>query len=170
MTLAYCAVTMPSAFAVSTGITGRTLRDGGAGCGSCHSMSKTLGVQIIGSAEMNPGDSNSFAVFISDGTAGAAMGVDIAARRNSDSSASDSLSESSTHLKKVGNEITHNGDNDVTGPTDRELGRVDPSADLDELAEDLGWHRVAACVNGDERHDVVHPAGLDVVGVESHSR
>ncbi len=53
-----------------------------------------------------------------------------------------------------------------SGPTDLDATGVHRSADLNALAQHLGRHGVAGSVDGDERHDVVHTAGLDVVGVE----
>ena len=47
---------------------------------------------------------------------------------------------------------------------------VDRAADLDELAEAPRAAPSSGRRQRDERHDVVHPAGLDVVGVEPHPR
>ena len=102
---------VPQALAYPDGITGRTERDGGAGCSGCHSvsMSKTLTVGIAGPAELNPGQASSYAVFISGAAADYPWGTNIAVKRNSDSADSNTLSMSGADLKKVGNELTHTG-------------------------------------------------------------
>ncbi len=92
------------------GITGRTLRDGGAGCGSCHSPNKTLGVSIGGPTTLAAGVQGSFTVNISGGTNGAKMGVDIAASGGT-------LSESSSYLQVSGDEVIHNNTADNNADT-----------------------------------------------------
>ena len=88
------------AHSYSTGITGRTNRDGGAGCGSCHSPNQTLGVSISGPSSLVIGATGTYTINISGGTSGFRIGIDIA-----DSDAT--LSESSANLKISGNEVTH---------------------------------------------------------------
>jgi hypothetical protein len=61
------------------------------------------------------------------------------------------------------------GDNSA-GPANLEAGAVDGPADLDELAQHLRSHRMADAIDADERHDVVDPTSLDVVGVETDPR
>ena len=59
---------------------------------------------------------------------------------------------------------------DGAGPANLEAGAVDGSADLDELAQHLRWHRTADAIDADGRQDGVDPTSLDVVGVETDPR
>ncbi|HEX4858802.1 MAG TPA: choice-of-anchor V domain-containing protein, partial [Usitatibacteraceae bacterium] len=88
------------AIAYSSGITGRTNKDGGTGCGSCHSPNQTLVVSITGPSTLAAGTSATYTVNISGGTASTKMGVNIAASSNN-------LSESSTYLQKPDDDLTH---------------------------------------------------------------
>ncbi len=85
----------------SGGISGRTNKDGGAGCGSCHSPSQTLGVSISGPTTLAAGALGNYTVNISGGTASRKMGVNIAA-------SADALSEVLTGLSKPNDDLTHN--------------------------------------------------------------
>ena len=52
-------------------------------------------------------------------------------------------------------------------PAQRTSNReLDRTADLDFLAEHVVRDPVTGPLDGDERHDVVDPAGFDIVGVE----
>ena len=92
----------------SSGITGRTLKDGSSlGCGSCHSPDKTLGVSISGPTSLAAGAQGAYTINISGGTATRKMGTNIAASDGT-------LSESSIYLQKPDDDLTHNSTNKDT--------------------------------------------------------
>ncbi len=99
------AFSVGNADAYSSGITGRTNKDGGAGCGSCHSPNATLGVSISGPANLAAGAQGSYTISITNGAASSKAGVNIAA-------SSDNLSESSIYLQKPDDDLTHNSTDD----------------------------------------------------------
>ena len=110
LAFACSAIWVGEAHGSSTGITGRTLKSGATlGCGSCHSTSQTLSVAITGLPSLTVGTSSTYTLTVSDGAAGTNIGLDVAA---SDVGA---LSEASTNLKLLNDEITHtNATNPLT--------------------------------------------------------
>ncbi len=62
------------------GLTGRTLKQTGAGCGTCHTGTQTATVSITGPATLYPGQVGSYTVTNASGiaTAGLRMGVNVA--------------------------------------------------------------------------------------------
>ncbi len=86
--------------ASSDGITGRTNLSGGAGCGTCHSPSQTLGVSISGPTTLSITQVGSYSINISGGTASTRIGINVAASAGT-------LSESAANLQIVGGELTH---------------------------------------------------------------
>ena len=91
----------PLAEANSTGITGRTNLSGGAGCGSCHSFSQTLGVSISGPTTLSivSGTTN-YSINVSGGAAFNNIGIDVAANGGT-------LGEAVANLYVSGGEVTH---------------------------------------------------------------
>ena len=93
-------------------ITGRTLRDGGAGCGTCHSFDKTLGVNISGPTTLAIGTAGAYSIGISGATTNTNIGINVAA-------SSGTLGESAANLQIISGELTHTGTltNTLTGTT-----------------------------------------------------
>jgi mono/diheme cytochrome c family protein len=98
--LALAAASGDAAHSYSSGITGRTNKDGGAGCGTCHSPDSTLVVSISGPTTLAAGETGNYQVNISGGAASTKAGVNIAASTNN-------LSESSSFLQKPDDDLTH---------------------------------------------------------------
>lgn len=92
--------------AFSTGITGRTLKNGN-GC-ECHSLNPSGNVNVVidGPSTINTGETANFTVTITGGPLSAA-GTNIAA--------STGTLNAATGLQKVGDELTHTSPKAVTG-------------------------------------------------------
>jgi len=91
----------------SSGISGRTNKDAGSGCGSCHSPSQTLGVSISGPTTLAAGSMGTYTVNISGGATSSKIGVNIAGT-------GDQLSEVSSLLEKPNDDLTHNSTDNNT--------------------------------------------------------
>ncbi|MBL8514786.1 MAG: hypothetical protein JNJ55_12420, partial [Betaproteobacteria bacterium] len=95
------ALASAAANAYSDGITGRTLLSGGAGCGTCHSPSQTLGVNFsVTATNLSITQVGNFTINISGGTASTRIGINVAASAGT-------LSESAANLQILGGELTH---------------------------------------------------------------